>query len=842
MLTTGADTPALTSGNDTISATNTTYTSDDVLVDGSTTDADVLNLSVTGNVANTPVVANIETINLSSQVAGALTFDGTNISNLKNLNITRQDLANGQIDGTGAVTINPIKGAGLTVTTVDQVNALTLTQVATSAGATVVATGVTGNVAVTGAATVTANDSTTAVTVATVGNTTQDAKAVSVSAAKAATVTTGALFTGAITVNAAAATTVTVANASGGATVTAATAHATAATVAVEGIDSTGATITVGEGTTTNAMTVQIGGTAATTDTATVKADGAVSLDVGHTVGAVDTVNLAGSTKAVTYTVTSSNGGFTTLAASGAFAVDVSAAGDLLDGKTVTGVDDLTVSAADTGGDNALDLSNVSATNINLAADNANDAITVANNAKVTVTAATQTTGLQLVSKAAGQALTLVAGDNTPTTAQSTTTVNAVDLNGTNDFATVALIAEDSRFVATSFDAAGAAVTITGDQNVTLGTTVVANQINASALTGVLSLTATGVATVTSGSGADQLTLNNNTLMTVDAGNGANVITVTEVAAGSTIVTGTGADTFNIADATGAYVIQGGAGSDTYNLQADADVVIADSEGTGDKLVISSGITDLTNNDNFAFSGIDAMDITAANAAISMDHDDLSGKTIAVTSNTNTDILKAVGTDTAADTIDFSGITITGGGLLQIDGGDKADILTGSNSGTTFLISTGDFDAGEVITGGTGTDIIDASGITAALDLTVGTVTGVETIYIGTQDLTLQQGTGITAIANNATTALGTNAGNLILAKSTTSFKAAAEGTAGAVDVAGEWFLTQDANGDTTLGDNALTYFDEVTGAAVTITLTGVAATNVATASSVLGNLVVDIA
>jgi len=834
-----------TAGNDTISgvasAVGTTFQTGDLVTGGNGTDT--LNITTSRDIsaanANKATVTGVENVNISTQTAAAFAVDAANFTGVENMTINRDDLSGGLIDGTGAVTVNPVDAAKVAkITAGTQVNALTVTQ-ATTAGITVDATGVTGNVAVTGSATITANDSTATVSVANLGTAAQDAKAVSIDAAAAATVTTGTLITGAVTVNAAAATTVTVSNASGGATVNAATSHATNATVAVEKIDASGANITVGTGVTGNTMTVQIGGSAGATDVATVAGAGAIALDVGHTVAAVDTVNLAATTAAATYTITSTNGGFTTLAASGATAVNVSTTGDLVDAKTVTGVNEFTVNAAATAA--TLDLTNVSANTLILSADNANDAITVASGANVKVTAATQTAGLNLIAATDGASLTLEAGDNTVTTAQSTTTLNAVLLNDTNDFATVAIVATGSRFTATSFDAADAAVTITGDENVTLGAAVAAGSIDASALTGAFSMTMNANSTtVTGGTGVDTITLNGAAVMTLDAGNGANVITVTTVSNGSTITTGNGADTINLTS-TASYVVQGGEGNDTYNMNGDADVVIADAGGTSDSIVFAAGSVDFSNNTNFAFSGIETLDITAATVT-TLSYEDLSGKTLTVTGNAAGDILVAAGTDTAVDTIDFSSLTVSGTATLKIDGGDKADTMTGSNSGTFFIINDGDVDAGEVITGGSGTDVLDGSGLSASVDLSVATITGVETLYNNLMSTTLGQGTGITAIANDAATALATKASLLVLVKSTTAFGAAAQGSAAAVDVAGEWYLTQDANTDATLGDNALTYFDEVSGQAVTVTLTGVAATNVATGTVVAGNLVIDMA
>lgn len=81
-LTTGADAPSLTTNNDTINgvtgsgvATTDTYTAGDSIIDASTTDSDVMNLTVAGTTASPLVtVTNVERVNLNN-AAVAQTFD-----------------------------------------------------------------------------------------------------------------------------------------------------------------------------------------------------------------------------------------------------------------------------------------------------------------------------------------------------------------------------------------------------------------------------------------------------------------------------------------------------------------------------------------------------------------------------------------------------------------------------------------------------------------------------------------------------------------------------------------------------------------------------------------------
>lgn len=110
-----------TANNDTITATNTTYTTGDVLVGGEGTDT--LNLALTATNAGLATVVGVENINVNVTSFAATTFDATNVTAV----------------GT-TITVNNLQTAGTT--------AATITNLGT--GATVAAgTGVTGTLAVT---------------------------------------------------------------------------------------------------------------------------------------------------------------------------------------------------------------------------------------------------------------------------------------------------------------------------------------------------------------------------------------------------------------------------------------------------------------------------------------------------------------------------------------------------------------------------------------------------------------------------------------------------------------------------------------------------------------------
>ena len=117
-LTTGADDVLVgTANSDTFEATNLTYQTGDLLLDQTSTDADVLNLTTTQNIAATPTVTGIESINVAVEKVGAFTFDATGITGANTITVNRGDLLDGAIDGAGAVQISAAKSATFTAGT-----------------------------------------------------------------------------------------------------------------------------------------------------------------------------------------------------------------------------------------------------------------------------------------------------------------------------------------------------------------------------------------------------------------------------------------------------------------------------------------------------------------------------------------------------------------------------------------------------------------------------------------------------------------------------------------------------------------------------------------------------
>jgi len=110
-----------TSGNDVVNGMTATMAGTDTLIDGSTTDVDVLNITGTGSTAITTV--NIETVNLNA-ASGTVVLDASAISGVTNVNVSGavasevdnvSSAASINLDGyTRVLTINNTEYAGTT--------------------------------------------------------------------------------------------------------------------------------------------------------------------------------------------------------------------------------------------------------------------------------------------------------------------------------------------------------------------------------------------------------------------------------------------------------------------------------------------------------------------------------------------------------------------------------------------------------------------------------------------------------------------------------------------------------------------------------------------------------
>lgn len=738
MLTTStSDVLVGTTGNDTFEGVATTYDDTDRIIDTLTTDADTFNLTESGAV--NPDVTNVENLNISLNSVSAVAVDASKVVGAKVLTITRGDvvISGTTVTGNKAAKVDNVDAsqlakivAGTGVTSLD-VNAAATDK----AGLVVDATGVTGAVSVDGAATITANESTGTVAIDAVSNTTstETVKAAMINAANAATVTTHADLTGSVTINAAKATTVTVNDAQGGATVNAGTTATGDVTITVVDVDASGATITTGTGSAISAekeIDIILDGTAATTDAASIVAGGTIDLDIdGTNAGNVDVLTLSGNGAAVEYRLAAPTAGtFTSLTKAGTDKVTVS--GDLSEfsATTISGIDVITVNAI-AGGAAALDASKwTTVGNVNIGVDNANNKITANSDTKWTLTTATQTAGLDFdfATGSTNGNLTIVSGDvnGVSNTAVGTATVN--NFNAAADatvVGTVTLEAFESNFTAASTVlGAKQKLVITGDEDVTLGA-VTADDVNASASTGIINLTAgANVDTVTTGTGADVVVLNGAAKHTVSTGSGADQITVTLTNDESSVDAGEGDDTIN-ADALGkVYVVAGGAGNDsvvaTLAAGGDLDAYFVGGDGTDTLTFDFAGAHDFTDDsdsaggaDKFVFAGFEKLNITALNAALTLTAEQFANnKTLEITATGGDDTFAVKGGTTAA-TIDASGLTVASGSTVTIEytGSTKGDTITGGKAAEVFKQSLG----ADTMSGGEGADTyqLNATGL-----------------------------------------------------------------------------------------------------------------------------------
>ncbi len=581
----------------------------------------------------------------------------------------------------------------------------------------------------------------------------ENAKAVTINAAKALDVEVNdntAKFTGAITVNAAAAKKVQVQSASGGVTINAAKAADNAGNgIVVAGIDDSGATITTGsfgslkaDGSIDKQGKISVDGSSSS-DVATITAAGYIGLTTNAT-NQVETLNLSGNGAAVQYAIT---GAATTYNLTGDQNVTLAGNESAFDGKTVTDSTTAGTTAVKITTLDDSDLSKVAVDKIIVASNVASKTLTVANNANIEL-ATDIGTAFSLAGKTVDATVNVSTGDDTNASG-ATISIETGTFTAATNIATVNLNATVGKFVATSTvltndnaTGLGATLNVTGSKDVSLGT-VTAKAVAAGSSTGKITLVANGANTaksITTGSGADDITLNQALKFTVDAGNGDNKVTITAAAEASSVATGSGADTINLTS-TAAVVVVTGAGDDTVNVQGvDTDAIIVMGDGTADKLVFAAAM-DLTAKNNFAVTGVETVDVTAANGTVKVKATAFAQDNAfkLVGDSATADIFHVLNTSTTAGaTIDASGVTFnaTQDAALYLEGAAKlADTITGSAKNDTIVATSG----ADVVNGGEGVDTITfATGFAGQADIEgtgTGTATGV-VINLGTTAVT----------------------------------------------------------------------------------------------------------
>jgi len=756
-----ADTLVGSAGNDTFSGSGAAIDDDDQIIDSSSSDADVLNLTVTASSSTDPLqVTNVETINYDIQALTAtMTVNTADIKANTALNISRTDPT---ISGT---TLNG--GDNVTVSNVDVDNTpvINITTAIvdltvgfdgyTEDGVVITADTMTGDVDINdGAATLNAAATTGDIAIDDENTTNDNTTAVVVNAANASDIDVGQAqaFEGSVTVNAAAADTVEVAtsgaqtinaatandvdvdDATGGATVTAGVSNTDDTVITLVNVDATGATITTGTGVAASAtgkqIDIDIDGTALATDTITIKAAGVISLDQDKgNGGVVDILNLQGNDAEVTYDFDSTDA-VAEINGSGANDVNVILSAAVVEGAEVTGISEMTLDA-DGSSDAANDLDEVSVGKFIVTADFGTDGDAGEDEmtllAGQTVEFKTDQTLVDIdVAGTSTDSVSIIAGDvNGTATTVGTLSLGAVSTTeatansattGATTAGTVTITANESNVTIAGLTAWSQNVVISGDENVTLSTaattSTAAQSIDATELTGNLTVTiadngggtAADTGTLNAGAGDDNIDIETGTIaVAVDAGAGDDTITLTSVGALATINANEGDDTIEMDEDATAYVVIGGAGDDTYDFGSETsmDATIVDASGSDDTLVI--GANHDSSGAELALSGIDVFEMGSNNLTL---NDNQFG-------NNNAVKIEGSGTLTVnarsgkAATIDASDVTMTSSHTVSIvlSGDSKADAITGGGENETIDGAGG----ADTLDGGAGTDVLDVS-------------------------------------------------------------------------------------------------------------------------------------
>jgi len=505
----------------------------------------------------------------------------------------------------------------------------------------------------------------------------------------------------------------------GGDATTTASAVATTGSVTIDGAALTSATaegattkVTLtAAGTTAVPTAVTVDGTAGTTDVATVSANGVVTLTNNAN---IETTNLSGNTAAVTYNAANA---FVALNLTGAQSVTVATANANVSGKTITDsttAGTTTIKLNDTAA-GATDLTKAAVDVIEQSAVLAADATyKFASGATLDVTGtqtkvitlatsgATATTGDATDSinvNAKGATAVLITSDST--TAASETAFNTVNFSNTVANTTLTAI----------LGATTGVLKLSGNKQITLGTTSTAKTVDASDLSGALIATAAAATTgnIKGGSGNDVITTVTGAAVTVDGGTGSNTLK----AVGD--MSAVNFSNFAVVEATNnvtaAKVSQfDGASFVLTGTNAGTTFTFGTTAANFDKTTVD--LSKLVTNNITSFT-VDATNGLSTALFTSNTPITVNGSALAdtVTGTANGDTLTGnAGNDTlnglaGADTING------GAGDDTINGGAGADVITAG-------------EGADAITGGTGIDTIDLTETTAAIDNLLYTAAG----------------------------------------------------------------------------------------------------------------------
>ena len=688
-LTAADDNPVLTAGDDTISGTSATLSADDRIADASTTDADLLNLTLTADPAAMDV-RNIENINIDWNAYQTLDADLDSVLNATVTVASAKVGFGGSANFTNVGSNAIVAGAGFTsVIKADAMedSSLTATVARTvTIGATEAADGsidvvapAATSVSVTGGDDVSINaPAATSVTVSSAG-----ADTVALSLGKTSTVTTTGT-TSDVEIKSATAITVTLADTSAFDTLVA---DSTISLRLADSSDFDGAEIS---GPASVRLSDAIGTTtfdAELFDTALIQVYAATGAATAFTLADGAAVQLvADNTSAndLTFKTSTTNDG-----SADEMSLTVKAAQ----------ANDLTFDTADQAFETVnLTVDNTAATTL-AKVDVGTGTLNLASNQNVTLT---------LFDAAELNASTMA---KTLTVTQSSDAASTIIAGSSVNTATFAGTSASSAYVGGAANDTVTFVNTTGDASAVLGNGV--NDVTADAIT-------TGTLALLGGTGNDTLTVDGLTTGTaiIDFGAGTNTVTSTATATGYIEYTGgAGNDTLTLAASTATVKATTGDGINSLTANSITTGTLLYVGGEGNDTVSASAGTSGSFNVNVAGGSANSVTLTATTGKVTVTGGD-GIDTVALTTLTTGSA--TIDTGAGVDSITVGG-TFAAAGSVNISAGAGNDTVTYESATATSHTT--------VIDGGDGTDTLTLGGV----DYTDGTITlsNIEVLAIG---------------------------------------------------------------------------------------------------------------
>ena len=419
-------------------------------------------------------------------------------------------------------------------------------------------------------------------------------------------------------------------------------------------------------------------------------------------------------------------------------------------------------------------------------------------------------------------------GDVRLTTSSTTTNSFISTLSGS----TVTITADGNDVTVTTSTAD--AFLLSGSADVDLGT-VTTNVINSNATGGITADVTASVGgsdevVIITGAGNDDLIANiAGVAFDVNAGDGDNVITLTNTATATGVTTGSGNDTINLNDTDAAEVTQvttgagddevnvadgagendianTGEGDDAVNLAGTAAGFTANTGDDNDTITFDTGATDVIinagdgtdtvvlANDTYADIAFNSIEVVEINGnAGTIDAGSFASDNTFMLSGDGNDI--TIVAEAAGGVIDASGVTFdTGGESVLIALSTEDDIVTGTSLDDTLVGLAGDDeliggdgndtltggDGNDTLTGGDGIDTITGGDGNDIIDTGAGggAVTGgdgADTITLGSGDDTVVFAAGTESSNDAFDTITGFTSGNDSLDLTTTTGNAVIE-------------------------------------------------------------------